>query len=155
MPDIVGRAGLDINPVDLGREDDTAWLETLVWPGQEERVARLRQAMAIARHASISLVQGNVLADLSELAAQAPRDVTLVVFHTAMQAYLEPAERGMQGGLADTPEHRPERCDRKAYLWIENGSCTWLSYARFRSGSCRLPGSVMKDSECSHGSRRG
>src|SRR5258706_3438213 len=49
IPRIAWRAGLDLNPVDVRSEQDAAWLETLVWPGQNERVARLRAAINIAR----------------------------------------------------------------------------------------------------------
>ena len=47
-PRIVWRAGLDINPLDIADPSAAAWLETLVWPEQESRLARLRAAMAIA-----------------------------------------------------------------------------------------------------------
>ncbi len=45
LPEIVWRAGLDLNPLDLGDAGDTLWLETLVWPEQHERRARIRAAM--------------------------------------------------------------------------------------------------------------
>src|ERR1044072_8031784 len=34
LPQIVWRAGLDLNPVDLSDAGEVAWLETLVWPEQ-------------------------------------------------------------------------------------------------------------------------
>jgi hypothetical protein len=91
MPRIVWRAGLDLNPVDVKSEQDTAWLETLVWPGQDERVARLRAAIDIARRHPPNVVRGNLLTDLAPLAATAPRDATLVIFHSAVLGYVSPA----------------------------------------------------------------
>src|SRR5262249_21721059 len=39
------------------------------------------------------VVRGDLLADLPELAAQAPADATLVIFHSAVLAYVDPAGR--------------------------------------------------------------
>jgi hypothetical protein len=90
IPRIEWRAGLDLNPVDVRSEHDATWLETLVWPGQNERVARLRAAINIARRDPPSVVRGDLLMDLAKLAATAPRDATLVVFHTAVLGYVLP-----------------------------------------------------------------
>jgi hypothetical protein len=90
IPRIAWRAGLDLNPVDVRSEQDAAWLETLVWPGQDERVARLHAAINIARQDPPNVVRGDLLTDLAKLAATAPRDATLVVFHTAVLGYVLP-----------------------------------------------------------------
>jgi len=88
LPDIVWRAGLDLNPIDVRDEDQCRWLEALVWPGQEQRLADLRAAIAVARQDPPRLERGDLLHDLSALAAEAPRDATLVVFHTAVLGYV-------------------------------------------------------------------
>ena len=49
VPEVVWRAGLDVAPRDVRSADDMAWLEILVWPEQETRLARLRAAAAVAR----------------------------------------------------------------------------------------------------------
>jgi hypothetical protein len=92
-PRVVWRAGLDLDPADLGRDQDVAWLEDLIWPGQEARLARFRAAVELARRDPPYLVKGDLAADLAPLTAAAPRDATLVVFHTAALAYAAPAER--------------------------------------------------------------
>jgi hypothetical protein len=94
-PRVVWRAGLDLNPLDVRDADAMRWLETLVWPGAEEagRVERLRAAVEIARRARPRIVRGDLLADLPALAAEAPRDATLVVFHTAVLIYVDVARR--------------------------------------------------------------
>jgi len=93
VPEIVWRAGLDLNPIDLRSAEDVAWLETLVWPGQEARAERLRAAIALARRDLPNIVRGNLLTDLEPLIATAPKDATLVVFHTAVLPYVRPQAR--------------------------------------------------------------
>jgi hypothetical protein len=88
VPHVVWRGGLDLNPIDLDSPDDVAWLETLVWPEQVERLARLRAAIAIARDVRPMVVQGDLLVDLPALAAQVPKAATLVVFHSAVLGYV-------------------------------------------------------------------
>ena len=88
MPHIVWRAGLDLNPIDPRDPDQAAWLENLVWPDPPHRLVRLRAALAVARHDPPQVVRGDLRTDLPALAATAPRDATLVVFHTAVVGYL-------------------------------------------------------------------
>jgi hypothetical protein len=60
------------------------WLEALVWPEQVDRLARLRAAIKIASEQRPRLVKGDLRADLAALAREAPKDVTRVIFHTAV-----------------------------------------------------------------------
>src|SRR5580658_4347102 len=76
------------NPLDVRNPDDMTWLETLVWPDQPERLARLRAAIQVARTDPPRIVAGDLLTSLPSLAAEAPKDATLVVFHTAVLAYV-------------------------------------------------------------------
>jgi hypothetical protein len=92
LPEIAWRAGLDLNPIDVSDHDQCAWLEALVWPEQRDRLARLRAAIAIARKDPPRLVRGNLLEDLTALAAQAPKHATLVIFHSAVLAYVWPQQ---------------------------------------------------------------
>jgi len=88
VPQIVWRCGLDLNPIDLHSEDDVTWLETLVWPEQDARLERLRAAIEIGRHEAPRVVKGNLLTDLASLMRAAPKRATLVVFHSAVLAYV-------------------------------------------------------------------
>ncbi len=92
LPDVVWRAGLDLDPIDVNNRDQCEWLEALVWPEQHDRLARLRAAISIARKDPPRLTRGNLLEDLAPLAAQAPKDATLVIFHSAVLAYVWPQE---------------------------------------------------------------
>ena len=92
VPRIVWRAGLDLHPLDVRDADDMRWLETLVWPEQHERRARLRAAIRIAAENPPRIVRGDASV-LASLAAQAPDHATLVVITSAVLVYLPFAER--------------------------------------------------------------
>lgn len=88
-PEVAWRAGLDLNPLDVSDPDDCAWLDALIWPGENDRRPRLRAALDLARADPPRVVRGDLRTDLPALAAQAPPDATLVVYHTAVLAYLQ------------------------------------------------------------------
>ncbi len=92
VPDVVWRAGLDLNPLDVTDPADLAWLDALIWPEHTHRRARLRAAADVAAADPPLLVRGDLVDDLPALAARAPADATLVVFHTSV-LYLVPAPR--------------------------------------------------------------
>jgi hypothetical protein len=104
VPAIIWRAGLDLSPLDVTREDDVRWLSCLVWPGEGDREERLAAAVASARRDPPVVHRGDLLTDLPALAAQAPAGATLVVYHSAVLAYVEPRKRrhfaGIVRGLA-------------------------------------------------------
>jgi hypothetical protein len=85
-PTVVWRRGLDLNP--LSPTADADWLRALVWPGQHDRLARLEQALTVAGAQPPTVVRGDLRTDLAALAVSAPREATLVVFHTAVLGYL-------------------------------------------------------------------
>ena len=93
LPEVVWRAGLDLNPLDVADDDSMRWLETLVWPEHEDRRRRLAAAVDLARQDPPRLVRGDVNEDLPGLAAQAPDEATLVIFHSAVTAYLSDTDR--------------------------------------------------------------
>ena len=93
-PDIVWRAGLDLNPLDLSNEENVNWLQALVWPEHEGRLERLKQALIVARQQKPPVFEGNLLKDLPALIEEAPKSARLVVFHTAVLSYVgEQSER--------------------------------------------------------------
>jgi hypothetical protein len=90
--DVVWRTGLDLNPLGVDVAEDMAWLATLVWPEQLDRLARLRSAIDVARKFDPAVSRGDLRTDLTALAAKAPSDATLVIFHTAVLAYVQSQE---------------------------------------------------------------
>ena len=93
LPAIVWRAGLDLSPLDVTRDDDVRWLSCLVWPGESDRQARLAAAVASARRDPPAVHRGDLRTDLLAVAARAPADATLVIYHSAVLAYVAPADR--------------------------------------------------------------
>lgn len=92
--EVVWRAGLDLEPRDVANDDDMRWLEALVWPDEGEREALLTKAIAVARADPPRLVRGDLRRDVPALAAEAPKDATLVIYHSAVLNYVrDPAER--------------------------------------------------------------
>jgi hypothetical protein len=90
---VIWRAGIDLEPPDIDDADDIRWLEALIWPEEEDRLERFRASLAIARRERLNMIGGDLLRDLEPLADQAPREATLVIFHSAVLSYLSPNER--------------------------------------------------------------
>jgi hypothetical protein len=106
VPDVVWRAGLDLNPLDVTDPADVAWLEALIWPEHAHRRARLRAAVAVAAADPPLLVRGDLLDDLPALAEQAPAGATLVLFHTSVMCYVPAPRRQAFAALASAlPGH--------------------------------------------------
>lgn len=93
VPDVVHRVGIDLSPLDPGSPDDLAWLEALVWPGQPERLDRLRAAATVAARHPALMVTGDLNEVVQDVVDACPADSTVVVFHTAVLVYLSAADR--------------------------------------------------------------
>lgn len=89
LPQVVWRAGVDQSPIDVRVADELRWLETLIWPEHQDRVARLHAAARIAAADPPHLRRGDLVELLASTAEWAPRDATLVIFHSAVLSYLE------------------------------------------------------------------
>ncbi|GAB48234.1 DUF2332 domain-containing protein [Mobilicoccus pelagius] len=112
---VAWRGGLDLAPVDAADDDATSWLETLVWPEQEARRERLRTALDVVREDPPVLRRGDILtSDLDDLIDEAAEHGEVVVFHTAVVAYLEPDDRErFVDAMTDRVAH--DRC-----RWVSN-----------------------------------
>jgi hypothetical protein len=88
VPEAVWRAGIDLNPLHVTNDDDVDWLSCLIWPGEADRAERLTQAVAAARRCPPIIHRGDLVDDLARVAADAPCDATLVVYHSAVLAYV-------------------------------------------------------------------
>lgn len=114
MPEIAWRGGIDLHPLSVTDADQMAWLRTLVWPEQDARRARLSAAIEIARADPPELVAGDLLTELPPMVERASAYGPVVVFHSAVIAYLEPPQRDRFFDLmADLVND--ERC-----RWISN-----------------------------------
>lgn len=93
VPEVVWRRGIDLNPLDVRDPQHVAWLQALIWPEHDDRRERLRAALQVVAADPPVIVQGDLNELLPEVAATAPADATLVVFHTAVLAYLPEHDR--------------------------------------------------------------
>lgn len=120
VPRVGWRAGIDLNPLDVADTDQMAWLEQLVWPGQDDRLTRLRTAIEVARTDPPRIVAGDLLEVLPRVLAEAPG--VPVVFHSAVAVYLAPPERlAFVAMMTDL---------------VRGGACHWVS----NEGPDVLPG---------------
>lgn len=93
LPDVVWRAGIDLNPLNVRDESSMRWLEALVWPEQGFRLTRLKAAIDIARSDPPLLFEGDLVEQINEVADKVPNDATLVIFHSAVLTYLDEDRR--------------------------------------------------------------
>jgi hypothetical protein len=118
VPEVVWRGGIDLNPLDVLSDDHVSWLFALVWPEHEDRRALLATAIEVARADPPDLRRGDLMDLVPTLVDEARQavgpDGVVVVFHTAVIAYLEDAERerfaDLMAGLVAA-----ERC-----RWVSN-----------------------------------
>lgn len=112
-PQVAWRGGIDLNPLDIADDDAMTWLETLVWPEQNERRARLRHAIGIAREDPPRVDEGDLLDLLPDLVHEVAEHGVPVVYHSAVIAYLAEDERvrfhDLMTGL------------------VRAGACRWIS----------------------------
>jgi hypothetical protein len=125
VPEVAWRAGLDLNPLDVTSDDDVRWLQCLVWPGETGRQERLSAAIETARRDPPPVYRGDLLTDLPGPIGQAPRDATVVVYHSAVLGYVRRVDRA---AFAET-------MGRLGVVWLSN------------EGPGLLPGTDMPDGD--------
>lgn len=113
VPSVAARRGVDLNPLDVTSGDDAAWLEALVWPEHQDRRDRLRAALDVARADPPDLVAGDLLTELPRLVEAASADGPVVVFHSAVIAYLDDEQR--------------DAYDVLVRGLVAEGACHWVS----------------------------
>jgi hypothetical protein len=112
LPRISWRAGLDLSPLDLDDAAAVRWLETLVWPGQDERHANLIRAIAVARDFQPAICRPT----WSRSAPEAPR-MRLSSFFTAVLAWFNRRLHAMvDGRSAALRYHLRRRIPRNSAL---------------------------------------
>jgi len=87
------RRGIDLAPIDATTADGYLLLRSFVWPGLDERVARLDAAVETLRRMPErpEMIAGDYTAVLPTLLADRPADALTVVFETFSTVYLPDA----------------------------------------------------------------
>ena len=73
------RIGVDLDPIDVNDPEQTLWLRSLIWPGNEERARLLESAVAVAQEQTPEIIAGDGAALLPELLADVPEDAALCI----------------------------------------------------------------------------
>ena len=82
LPTVVSRLGLDLNPIDFYDTEAAQWLIALVWPERGDERELLEAAIGIAQSDPPTVMPGDALELLPEVAKTVPQDSTLCMFHT-------------------------------------------------------------------------
>ncbi|MFD5828692.1 DUF2332 domain-containing protein [Lentzea sp. NPDC060358] len=90
---VTGRAGCDLDPVDVSTEDGRLHLSSFVWADQVRRWDRLRAALALAATDPVPVERSPGPAWLARQLAHAEHDVLTVVWHSVVWQYVSPADR--------------------------------------------------------------
>lgn len=124
VPTVAWRTGIDLNPLAPTAADDAEWLRCLVWPGEGDRAARLDAALATARRHRVPVHRGDLVEDLARVAAMAPAAATLVVYHSAVLAYVDD----------DTRHAFAEAVRHLGAVWLSNEAPGVLSGLQQQTG---------------------
>jgi len=113
LPEVAWRGGVDLNPLDVTDAGAMAWLANLIWPEHDARRERLLAAVEVARADPPSLKAGDLLEELPRLVDEAGERGRVVVFHSAVIAYLTEADR--------------RRFHATMTAMVGEGRCHWVS----------------------------
>jgi hypothetical protein len=106
-PQIAGRRGVDLNPLQIGSPQDELRLLSYLWPDQTERIARTRAAMALAAAPVDKADAVDWLA--TRLVTPWPGQLHLI-YHTIAWQYFPPEKQALghdliaTAGAAATPD---------------------------------------------------
>jgi hypothetical protein len=112
MPEVVARAGVDLDPVDVTDPDDARWLRACLSPDQPERLARLEAEMALAAAAPPLLLRGDPVEVVHAAVARVPADALPVVITTWGLSHFPPERR------LRFLHHLDEAAARRAVAWV-------------------------------------
>ena len=141
FPAVPFAVGVDLNPIDLGDEEHYRWLKALVWPDHRDRLALLANALGLWMRERPRVDAGDASEKLPVLAAEAPADASLCVFHChVLNQFSVEARAAFAAALRSVSEARPvfhiaSEGERMDVARIEAGrSTTLLSVLRSAHG---------------------
>lgn len=91
---VVSRAGVDQNPLDVSRPEVVERLMAFVWPDQDLRVQRIRAAITLAQANPPDIAKADAADWLEDrLARPQPDGVARIVYHSIVLQYVAPEGR--------------------------------------------------------------
>lgn len=84
VPPVAERTGIDLHVNDVSDDEDSLWLNALIWPEHEERRNLFHRAVQSIRKykKEIHLIEGDGVDILPQIVERIPQDVLPCVFHT-------------------------------------------------------------------------
>ena len=123
LPQVRGRIGLDLEPIDLADDDAVRWLEACLWPEVPGRVERFRSARDLLRDQQPAVQRGDLVDDFLRVAAHARDEAGpgahVVVFSSWALTYVDSPRRA---DLERAALARPGRSDL-SWLTAEPPAC--------------------------------
>jgi len=108
FPSIIWRRGIDLAPVDVGDDTDVRWLRALLWPEQDDRIARFEAALEVAAAEPPVVVRGDATEQIRAVAQAAPPEAQLVIMHTfVLNQLAEGARNRLTEKIASIGRERP------------------------------------------------
>ena len=133
---VVERRGCDISPIDSSSPEGARRLESFIWPDQDERLARLRAAIEIARETPVVIERADAGAWVTDQLARPRPGVATVVYHSIVLQYVPRSSRHQirdalyaagENATPDAPiawlrmEPAGEMADLRLQLWPGGG----------------------------------
>jgi hypothetical protein len=95
---VVARAGVDQNPLDVSKPEVVERLMAYVWPDQDERVTRIGAAIALAQANPPLVIKADAADWLEDRLTHAqPEGVARIVYHSIVLQYVAPEGRARIG----------------------------------------------------------
>ncbi len=109
------KIGVDQNPLDLSKKDNSTWLKSLIWPDLTDRFERLELSIELMKDSSIELYKESTIDGFRKIINQTSSEEKLLIYHTSVLNQFTKEERKSFRGMLD--EIKEER-DFK-YLAVE------------------------------------
>lgn len=121
VPEIVERAGCDINPLDVTTQEGRLTLLSYVWPDQVHRIRLLKGAMEIAARVPVALQRSSAPRWVEDRLRDLPGGVATVVYHSIFFQYMSDDERAAFVAAIEDAGRRASSGSPVAWLRFEHG----------------------------------
>lgn len=116
---VTSRAGCDIAPIDISKEETRIRLRSYVWPDQTERLQRLGAAIALTLANKVHIEKADALAWLTKKLADPGYGTTRVIYHSIMWQYMPKETRDGIRALIDEKAKQATKDNPLAWLRLE------------------------------------
>jgi hypothetical protein len=133
FPQVASRVAIDLNPLDVHKQDDVLWLKALIWPEHDERRKLLDAAVLVAKHYPIRHVQGDGVALLPALLNEALPDTRLCIIHSFTINQMAPqAVQNFQNAMRQFSKRRSLYC---VAISCKDGASSNLGLSCYQNGA--------------------